>query len=532
MTVFSVVQHSLETFCGFFSWQLTVASLVTLLVGALTILVLILKAKLAPPFDLYQPVNGKARFENDRDRALVAIMEESQHKTINFEGIMATCDPELVKEIIPKPVHSKPRSILYRILANVLPYSDGLLFSANENWEKQHRMLTPIFQSGNFERLSKVSMDQAEAVCNLMAPNSPYAESVERHRQRMRNIEDSNGPRVAPYAPEEWKHEPVGVDGAYDLWTTLRYCAVRFVAYWGYGLDPESKLGRLLARQTDWYSRVSIDILMTLQSILDVCLFAEKLKYYLKLRAVGKDIRDSVATLCEQQLYLEDPHNPGRSRGGGAYPNFVSTMVEQGQSVEEIASQINHIQGAHKAIALATALTLFELEKTPTYKAAVKNELGRKFNDNDRLPSSKNMNSDDLPVTHNVFREAVRLHPVTMAVTRKTGEPIAYQGKTIPKDTEIAVWIQALHQHRDFWNEPQTFDPSRWENRPQRNTYIPFLEGTRKCAGYSLAHMEFLCMMYVFLTKNNVKVYREDITKAANMFTGIEESIPYTLNQE
>ena len=54
----------------------------------------------------------------------------------------------------------------------------------------------------------------------------------------------------------------------------------------------------------------------------------------------------------------------------------------------------------------------------------------------------------------------------------------------------------------------------------------------RRCAGFSLAHMEFLCMMYVMLVRYNVKVNRKEITKKANFFTGIEESIPFTLKFE
>ena len=103
--------------------------------------------------------------------------------------------------------------------------------------------------------------------------------------------------------------------------------------------------------------------------------FADKLKYYLKLRSVAKDLRKSISTVLEQKLYDEDPNNRGHSVGGGAYPNFVSTMVADGCSVDEITSQINHIQGAHKAVALVTTLALFELEKAPEYKAAVKDEL-------------------------------------------------------------------------------------------------------------------------------------------------------------
>lgn len=102
---------------------------------------------------------------------------------------------------------------------------------------------------------------------------------------------------------------------------------------------------------------------------------ADMIKYYLKSLSVSKDIKKSFAQVYNNGYYKEDENNEGKSIGGGAYPNFISAMVDNGCSLDEIASQANHIQGAHKAVALTTTFVLYELERSPEYKKRVRKEL-------------------------------------------------------------------------------------------------------------------------------------------------------------
>lgn len=124
-------------------------------------------------------------------------------------------------------------------------------------------MLFPIFQPPNFDRFASVSQDQAREVCKVLTSNE-YRQDVEHYGREMEDLRKSDSPMIRNYEPDRWAKEPVGIDGSHDLWTTIRYMAVRFLVSWGYGLDPDSSLGRVIARQTDWFSRATIDLLPTL----------------------------------------------------------------------------------------------------------------------------------------------------------------------------------------------------------------------------------------------------------------------------
>ena len=60
---------------------------------------------------------------------------------------------------------------------------------------------------------------------------------------------------------------------------------------------------------------------------------------------------------------------------------------------------------------------------------------------------------------------------------------ITTEGRTIPKGTNIAFLIDALHRVEEFWDEPNEFRPERFspENSKNRDpySYIPFSVGKK-----------------------------------------------------
>lgn len=56
-----------------------------------------------------------------------------------MDNMLATCDPGLVRTLLMSRTHSLGRSWLYRLVANVMPYSDGILFMEGDDWRKRHR---------------------------------------------------------------------------------------------------------------------------------------------------------------------------------------------------------------------------------------------------------------------------------------------------------------------------------------------------------------------------------------------------------
>jgi cytochrome P450 len=102
---------------------------------------------------------------------------------------------------------------------------------------------------------------------------------------------------------------------------------------------------------------------------------------------------------------------------------------------------------------------------------------------------------DKLPAIDLVLREVMRLWPPVPAALRQAVVDTQIDGQYIPKDTWIQVFPVMTHRLPEFYKDPDTFDPSRFEepreeHRAHSHAYIPFGGGVHKCIGFAFAEME------------------------------------------
>ena len=71
------------------------------------------------------------------------------------------------------------------------------------------------------------------------------------------------------------------------------------------------------------------------------------------------------------------------------------------------------------------------------------------------------------------------------------------------------VPIYAVHRHTALWDEPERFDPSRFEPEKvkarHRYAYMPFGAGPRVCIGNAFAMMEAVAILAVILQTNHLE---------------------------
>lgn len=103
----------------------------------------------------------------------------------------------------------------------------------------------------------------------------------------------------------------------------------------------------------------------------------------------------------------------------------------------------------------------------------------------------------DLPrltFTRAVVQEAMRLRPPAWQLTRTLTEDDCIDGYHIPAGTQVMILIAGIHQHPDFWPDPERFDPDRFApeqvEQRHRHAWIPFGSGQRMCIGRDFALME------------------------------------------
>lgn len=99
-----------------------------------------------------------------------------------------------------------------------------------------------------------------------------------------------------------------------------------------------------------------------------------------------------------------------------------------------------------------------------------------------------------LKYTVQVLEEALRLYPPVYVVARRAEHEDAIGGFRIPAKSTVFFSTYALHRDKRFWSEPEKFDPERFSPTNKANiipySYVPFIEGPRKCLGHHFAMLE------------------------------------------
>ena len=141
----------------------------------------------------------------------------------------------------------------------------------------------------------------------------------------------------------------------------------------------------------------------------------------------------------------------------------------------------------HETSASALAWTLYLMALYPEWQEKIAQEAGV-LQDCDFSVMSK------LPISRDVFREALRLYPPVPMLVRQNLCPEQFRDRDVPRTSQIVVSPWHLQRHERLWERPDEFDPTRFatENGKTclRNAYIPFSTGPRVCTGAGFAMVE------------------------------------------
>ncbi|CAN4102746.1 unnamed protein product [Withania somnifera] len=115
--------------------------------------------------------------------------------------------------------------------------------------------------------------------------------------------------------------------------------------------------------------------------------------------------------------------------------------------------------------------------------------------------------------TWRVAMETLRMFPPVFGGFRQTVKDIEYGGYLIPKGWKI-FWVMArTHMDSSIFQEPEKFDPARFENPGSLPPYnfVPFGGGARICPGYEFAKIETLITIHYLVTHFTWKLrYTDD----------------------
>ncbi|KAL4862630.1 cytochrome P450 [Aspergillus spectabilis] len=124
---------------------------------------------------------------------------------------------------------------------------------------------------------------------------------------------------------------------------------------------------------------------------------------------------------------------------------------------------------------------------TLTYQESLLNELSMlpdPFTDNELRP---------LSFLNNVITETLRLYSgIPSSLPQVSDLDTTLAKYRIPAGTTVTTQAYSLHRDADIYNEPERFNPSRWESpsKEMKDAFMPFGGGVRTCLGAHLAKME------------------------------------------
>ncbi|MFJ6651118.1 cytochrome P450 [Streptomyces sp. NPDC091290] len=109
-----------------------------------------------------------------------------------------------------------------------------------------------------------------------------------------------------------------------------------------------------------------------------------------------------------------------------------------------------------------------------------------------------------LGVLRRVLDEVIRLYGVTLLMRRATAD-VDLGGHYIPAGSEVAFSLYALHRDPSLFEDPDRFVPDRWlperRTRLQREEFVPFGAGNRKCIGETFSWTEATIVLATVLRR-------------------------------
>jgi cytochrome P450 len=150
----------------------------------------------------------------------------------------------------------------------------------------------------------------------------------------------------------------------------------------------------------------------------------------------------------------------------------------------------------------------------------VKQRLRQEFDTvlgNDLTRPITNKDLDELEYCDAVVKEVYRHSPVIFFNSRINVQNDNVGGYNWPKGTVFQMVLSTMMKDKDYWTDPEKFDPDRFykveksdkyllEKKQTKNTFQMFGGGIRICPGRKLAIIELKCLLILIYRKYDLEL--------------------------
>jgi len=175
---------------------------------------------------------------------------------------------------------------------------------------------------------------------------------------------------------------------------------------------------------------------------------------------------------------------------------------ESGQTMNDeqlVDNLLTFYLAGHETTARALAWTLYLVARSPHWAGLLEAEV-------DRVTGGRDVAGEHverLVLVQQVVKESMRLFPPVPMLSRQAVADTRIGGRAVRAGTSVIMPIYAIHRHRARWEDPDRFDPGRFEAAREagheRFQYLPFGAGPRICIGMAFAMIEATAMLATLL---------------------------------
>jgi len=391
---------------------------------------------------------------------------------IGIKPMVVTEDPEIIKSIMVKNFDSFiNRSYVPPLLKK--GKVRGLLQLRDEQWRRVRRILTPTFSSRKLRMMSPL-----------------IQESCERLRNKMTAVSDS--------------------DNSVDVWKWFGIFTMEVILATAFSRDIGSESGK-----ENSLTKAAASIFQTGRSSSDNRLTGERLMMIIShfpwsepiLRYLARRTRvaKSWDYLEETALKLIEDRRNTMTTTGSIAQDLLQMMLEAHDENREtqfsghlsndeiVATVITILLAGYETTSNALSFTAYLLALNPT----IQNKLVREIKDYyDTNPDCSLYDAaENIEYVNMVLCESLRMYPPAPRTNRECNQTCAVTDDLIiEKGVDVSIPIYLLHRNPQYWPNPDTFDPERFNPNNEQSyptfAYLPFGEGPRHCIGKRLALLE------------------------------------------
>lgn len=372
--------------------------------------------------------------------------------------------PEDIKRVLQENNQNYHKGVFYKELGRIL--GKGLLNSEGEFWKKQRKLIQPSFHKQRISEFVEIMAQETEKTS------------------------------------ENWKKI-----SSLDISKEMMRLTFAIVGRTLFRTEVESYAARI-----EHSLKIALELVTKRITRIFPFPFSWPTPENLKLKRALKDMHSVV-----DELIAERKKNPSN--------DLISMLLEvrdeeTGETMSESQVRdeaITLLLAGHETTANALSWGFYLLSKHPEICEKVREEANRVLGD--KTPNLEDVQK--LTYTRKVLDEVLRLYPPAWVIERTAMGPDQIGGYDVETGTNISICIFNIHRNPDFWENPDKFDPDRFDeerstDRP-KYAYLPFGGGPRICIGNIFALTEatlILAMLvknYKFQTDPNHPVVMEPL---------------------